>query len=77
MKRVNKFCFGAIYNGRLWEKELGVSAQYKAPKIFSLVLMHRICAHVATFAIVTVYVLMLQRLLLSPEYGNTMISVQK
>ena len=26
-KRVNKFCFGAIYNGRLWEKELGVSAQ--------------------------------------------------
>ena len=25
-KRVNKFCFGAIYNGRLWEKELGVSA---------------------------------------------------
>ena len=26
MKRVNKFCFGAIYNGRLWEKELRVSA---------------------------------------------------
>ena len=25
-KRVNKFCFGAIYNGRLWEKELHVSA---------------------------------------------------
>ena len=23
---MNKFCFGAIYNGRLWEKELGVSA---------------------------------------------------
>ena len=25
---MNKFCFGAIYNGRLWEKELCVSAQY-------------------------------------------------
>ena len=24
---MNKFCFGAIYNGRLWEKELGVSAR--------------------------------------------------
>ena len=23
---MNKFCFGAIYNGRLWEKELCVSA---------------------------------------------------
>ena len=23
---MNKFCFGAINNGRLWEKELGVSA---------------------------------------------------
>ena len=23
---MNKFCFGAIYNGRLWEKELGVVA---------------------------------------------------
>ena len=23
---MNKFCFGAIYNGRLWEKDLGVSA---------------------------------------------------
>ena len=23
---MNKFCFGAIYNGRLWEKELRVSA---------------------------------------------------
>ena len=23
---MNKFCFGTIYNGRLWEKELGVSA---------------------------------------------------
>ena len=23
---MNKFCFGAIYNRRLWEKELGVSA---------------------------------------------------
>ena len=27
-KRVSKFCFGAIYKGRLWEKELGVSVQY-------------------------------------------------
>ena len=27
---MNKFCFGAIYNGRLWKKELGVSAQYKS-----------------------------------------------
>ena len=26
---MNKFCFGAIYNGRLWEKELRVSAQHK------------------------------------------------
>ena len=26
---MNKFCFGAIYNGRLWEKELCVSAQHK------------------------------------------------
>ena len=24
---MNKFSFGAIYNGGLWEKELGVSAQ--------------------------------------------------
>ena len=23
---MNKFCFGVIYNGRLWEKELRVSA---------------------------------------------------
>ena len=23
---MNKFCFGVIYNGRLWEKELCVSA---------------------------------------------------
>ena len=23
---MNKFCFGAIYNGRLWEKELRVPA---------------------------------------------------
>ena len=23
---MNKFCFGGIYNGRLWEKELRVSA---------------------------------------------------
>ena len=26
---MNKFCFGVIYNGRLWEKELRVSAQVK------------------------------------------------
>ena len=25
---MNKFRFGAIYNGRLWEKELGVSALF-------------------------------------------------
>ena len=25
---MNKFCFGAIYNGRLWEKALRVSAQH-------------------------------------------------
>ena len=25
---MNKFCFGVIYNGRLWEKELRVSAQH-------------------------------------------------
>ena len=30
MKRVNKFCFGAIYNGRIWEKELGVSAKMQS-----------------------------------------------
>ena len=24
-KRVKKLCFGGIYNGRLWEKEVGVS----------------------------------------------------
>ena len=27
-KRANKFCFVAIYNGRLWEKKLGVSAHF-------------------------------------------------
>ena len=26
---MNKFCFGAIYNGCLWEKELGVSANHQ------------------------------------------------
>ena len=26
---MNKFCFGVTYNGRLWEKELRVSAQFK------------------------------------------------
>ena len=25
---MNKFCFGAIYNGRLWEKELRVAALF-------------------------------------------------
>ena len=29
MKYMNKFCFEGIYNGRLWEKYLRVSAQYE------------------------------------------------
>ena len=45
-KRVNKFCFGAIYNGRLWEKELRVSALKRNP---CLAYFSTKCKYLSTF----------------------------
>ena len=47
---MNKFCFGAIYNGHLREKELGVSVQRRGAScpvsaVYTTIMLIDICTH--------------------------------
>ena len=51
---MNKFCFRAIYNGRLWEKELGVSALVR--KVIMPPTLKKLMGHIAFGASVSAWV---------------------